>query len=255
METARQRQSLLASRRPTLPRVRRVLARLPLRHCLLCGRSFARFVRTRPGSPGAPRLPALRLARAPSAPRALPRHRGSAARGHSPPPFRRRGRAAPPPHGGRRARLHDRGPGAGARGRGDGHHRDRRGGRLVRCRAVPARPRARRRRPGRPARAAAGAPPRRVGRHPGSDHARDDRRGRHDGRPPERLRRFGQSDNVRVYGEDFFDRLRDADFVVSRMRPATGLGRLRPWRYGLDYRDPQIDRLPAAWEVYRVDAR
>lgn len=73
--------------------------------------------------------------------------------------------------------------------------------------------------------------------------------------PAERLRRFGQSDNVRVYGEGFFDRLRDAGFVVSRMRPATGLGRLRRWRYGLDDRDPQIDRLPAAWEVYRVDAR
>jgi SAM-dependent methyltransferase len=68
--------------------------------------------------------------------------------------------------------------------------------------------------------------------------------------PAERLRRFGQDDHVRVYGEDFFDRLREAGLApdVVDMRP--GLGRWARWRHGLDYADTRIDALPAAWHVY-----
>jgi SAM-dependent methyltransferase len=68
--------------------------------------------------------------------------------------------------------------------------------------------------------------------------------------PGERLRRFGQDDHVRVYGADFFDRLREAGLNpdVVDMRPE--LSRWGRWRLGLGYRHPEIRDLPAAWQVH-----
>lgn len=71
--------------------------------------------------------------------------------------------------------------------------------------------------------------------------------------PEDRLRRFGQADHVRVYGRDFLDRLREAGFAVSVVSLRGRWGRWRRWRNGLDYRDPAVDALPAAWEIFRVD--
>ena len=36
--------------------------------------------------------------------------------------------------------------------------------------------------------------------------------------PEARLNRFGQEDHVRLYGDDYFDRLREAGFAVTRVR-------------------------------------
>jgi len=42
--------------------------------------------------------------------------------------------------------------------------------------------------------------------------------------PKERERRFGQSDHVRIYGSDYFDRLRSAKFRVEMINPVTAWG-------------------------------
>ena len=67
--------------------------------------------------------------------------------------------------------------------------------------------------------------------------------------PAERLARFGQVDHVRVYGDDYEDRLREAGFDVrvEVFRDELSPGERR--RYGLP-RDQEDDRL---WEI--VSAR
>jgi SAM-dependent methyltransferase len=70
--------------------------------------------------------------------------------------------------------------------------------------------------------------------------------------PAERLRRFGQDDHVRVYGADFFERLRDAGFRPTTIDMKPQLSRRTRWRCGLDYTDAQIGALPAAWHVYEA---
>jgi SAM-dependent methyltransferase len=54
--------------------------------------------------------------------------------------------------------------------------------------------------------------------------------------PAERLRRFGQRDHVRVYGDDFYDRLRDAGFGVTVERPVLDMPPAERERYGLTRR-------------------
>ena len=52
--------------------------------------------------------------------------------------------------------------------------------------------------------------------------------------PAERLRRFGQADHVRIYGRDFFDRLRAAGWEIERIPFARRLGEEETRRFGLD---------------------
>jgi SAM-dependent methyltransferase len=52
--------------------------------------------------------------------------------------------------------------------------------------------------------------------------------------PAERLRMFGQADHVRIYGHDFFDRLRDCGFAIERIPLARTLGEAAVRRHGLD---------------------
>lgn len=51
--------------------------------------------------------------------------------------------------------------------------------------------------------------------------------------PEERTRRFGQFDHVRVYGEDFCDRLRDAGLSLSVLSSEDVRNRLRRWQMAL----------------------
>ena len=56
------------------------------------------------------------------------------------------------------------------------------------------------------------------------------------GTPEDRLRAFGQEDHVRIYGDDFTDRLREAGFEVRRELYARTLGSEASAKYGLqDY--------------------
>jgi SAM-dependent methyltransferase len=71
--------------------------------------------------------------------------------------------------------------------------------------------------------------------------------------PAQRLARFGQVDHVRVYGYDFLDRVHEAGLRVTVVDMRALLGRWTRWRCGLGYADRALDRLPAAWEVYRAD--
>lgn len=52
--------------------------------------------------------------------------------------------------------------------------------------------------------------------------------------PQELLRRFGQADHVRMYGRDFFDRLKDSGWKVSRERFIDSLTKDEVARYALD---------------------
>jgi SAM-dependent methyltransferase len=54
--------------------------------------------------------------------------------------------------------------------------------------------------------------------------------------PAERLRRFGQRDHVRVYGRDFYERLRDAGFAVTIQRPVLDMTDAERERYGVTRR-------------------
>lgn len=68
--------------------------------------------------------------------------------------------------------------------------------------------------------------------------------------PAERLRRFGQTDHVRVYGRDYYDRLAAAGFAVSHHDVRHLVSPRERARFGLvhhlPFMDPQDDRL---WEV------
>jgi len=57
--------------------------------------------------------------------------------------------------------------------------------------------------------------------------------------PAERLRRFGQADHVRIYGRDFFERLREAGWEIERIPFAQQLGEEETRRFGLD-RDEEL---------------
>ncbi len=50
----------------------------------------------------------------------------------------------------------------------------------------------------------------------------------------ERLRVFGQSDHVRIYGRDFFERLRESGWAIERVPFARTLGADQARRFGLD---------------------
>lgn len=52
--------------------------------------------------------------------------------------------------------------------------------------------------------------------------------------PLERLARFGQSDHVRQYGVDFFDRVRDEGFSVELLDYARRMPRAETDRFGID---------------------
>ena len=51
--------------------------------------------------------------------------------------------------------------------------------------------------------------------------------------PAERLRRFGQSDHIRIYGRDFYDRLREAGFEVELHRFRDEIPERKRRRYAL----------------------
>ncbi len=53
-------------------------------------------------------------------------------------------------------------------------------------------------------------------------------------RPEDRLRLFGQSDHVRIYGRDLFDRLRECGWAIERVPLARSLGEPLARRHGLD---------------------
>ncbi len=55
--------------------------------------------------------------------------------------------------------------------------------------------------------------------------------------PADRLRVFGQSDHVRIYGRDYYSRLEAAGFLVSRDRLAADLGPDVRLKYGLPEED------------------
>ena len=57
--------------------------------------------------------------------------------------------------------------------------------------------------------------------------------------PAERLRRFGKDDHVRSYGEDYFDRQREAGFEVEVATAADLMGPAELERYGI----PETERL------------
>ncbi len=52
--------------------------------------------------------------------------------------------------------------------------------------------------------------------------------------PPERLHRFGQTDHIRIYGRDFFDRLKESGWSVNRERFINTLSRDDVARFALD---------------------
>jgi SAM-dependent methyltransferase len=52
--------------------------------------------------------------------------------------------------------------------------------------------------------------------------------------PADRLRVFGQADHVRIYGRDFFDRLRECGWAIERVPLARTLGEAVTRRHGLD---------------------
>ena len=52
--------------------------------------------------------------------------------------------------------------------------------------------------------------------------------------PHERLKLFGQTDHVRIYGKDIKDRLIKAGFIVDIVRYGENLGENAVVRYGLD---------------------
>jgi SAM-dependent methyltransferase len=56
----------------------------------------------------------------------------------------------------------------------------------------------------------------------------------------ERLRRFGQADHARIYGRDFFERLRASGWEVERIAFARGLPPGEAQRYGLDREEELI---------------
>jgi SAM-dependent methyltransferase len=51
--------------------------------------------------------------------------------------------------------------------------------------------------------------------------------------PAERLRRFGQADHIRIYGRDFYDRLREAGFEVDLHRFRDEIPESKRRRYAL----------------------
>lgn len=55
--------------------------------------------------------------------------------------------------------------------------------------------------------------------------------------PQERLRRFGQTDHIRTYGLDFFERLSDAGWKVDRNRFVMTLSSADVKRYALQSRE------------------
>lgn len=73
------------------------------------------------------------------------------------------------------------------------------------------------------------------------------------GTPAERLARFGQEDHVRVYGDDYEQRLRDAGLAVRTDVFRDQLSPAERRRFGLEHAgapDPADDRL---WEVVRAE--
>ncbi len=58
--------------------------------------------------------------------------------------------------------------------------------------------------------------------------------------PHERRLRFGQSDHVRLYGKDYFDRLRGEGFIVKPVLFAGELGEGLARRYGLLAEEPVV---------------
>lgn len=58
--------------------------------------------------------------------------------------------------------------------------------------------------------------------------------------PAERLRRFNQEDHVRIYGTDYFDRLREAGFDVTLDRSAETMNARELRRLGLKKDDPVV---------------
>ncbi len=58
--------------------------------------------------------------------------------------------------------------------------------------------------------------------------------------PGERLRRFGQTDHVRIYGRDFFERLKAAGWTVTRDRFVQALSTDEVTRWALDKNEALI---------------
>ncbi len=58
--------------------------------------------------------------------------------------------------------------------------------------------------------------------------------------PQERLRRFGQTDHVRVYGRDFFDRLRQSGWDVTHDRFVKTFSDVHAKQYALDPKEDII---------------
>jgi SAM-dependent methyltransferase len=67
--------------------------------------------------------------------------------------------------------------------------------------------------------------------------------------PAQRLARFGQHDHVRIYGRDFYDRLRDAGLEVEEVVFRDELPKRRRDYYGLTYHGVPIDfdKVDEAW--------
>lgn len=71
--------------------------------------------------------------------------------------------------------------------------------------------------------------------------------------PAVRLERFGQEDHVRRYGEDFFDRVRDAGFHVEIHDCRAWLTPRDIERCVLDYDYEWMRGVDGTWHVYRAD--
>lgn len=56
----------------------------------------------------------------------------------------------------------------------------------------------------------------------------------------ERIRRFGQFDHVRLYGKDYFDRLRQEGFKVTVQMPIEWLTRMEIFEYGVKYEEELV---------------
>jgi SAM-dependent methyltransferase len=57
--------------------------------------------------------------------------------------------------------------------------------------------------------------------------------------PSERERVFGQSDHVRIYGQDYYERLREAGFIVHRKKVLEQLDQSTARKYGI-FQDEEI---------------
>jgi SAM-dependent methyltransferase len=67
--------------------------------------------------------------------------------------------------------------------------------------------------------------------------------------PAERVRRFGQEDHVRVYGPDYYDRLREAGFDLERVDLRRSIDAADLDRFGVHFKVPGLEDTAELFEI------